>query len=48
VEDVKVVSNVQLFVDLYNFPARGEEAASRLLEVVLREWQLKREAKQHV
>jgi len=48
VRDVKVVSNVQLYVDLYNFPARGEEAASRLLEVVLREWQQKREAKQHV
>ena len=48
VEEVKVVSNVQLFVDLYNFPARGEEAASRLLEAVLREWQQKRDAKQHV
>ena len=48
VRDVKVVSNVQLYVDLYNFPARGEEASSRLLEVVLREWQQKRESKRHV
>lgn len=38
----------QLYVDLYNFPARGEEASSRLLEVVLREWQQNKEAKQHV
>jgi len=48
VRDVKVVSNVQLYVDLYNFPARGEEAASRLLELMLREWQQKREGKQRV
>ena len=48
VNDVKVVSNVQLYVDLYNFPARGEEASSQLLEVMLREWQLRRKAKQHV
>ena len=45
VRDVKVVSNVQLYVDLYNFPARGEEAASRILELMLREWQQKREGK---
>jgi hypothetical protein len=45
VHDVKVVSNIQLYVDLYNFPARGEEASSQLLEVMLREWQLRREAK---
>jgi len=48
VRDVKVVSNVQLYVDLYNFPARGEEASSQLLEAMLKEWQLKREAKQNV
>jgi hypothetical protein len=45
VRDVKVVSNIQLYVDLYNFPARGEEASSQLLEVILREWQLRREEK---
>lgn len=46
--DVKVVSNVQLYVDLYNFPARGEEAASRLLELMLKEWRQKKEGKQRV
>jgi hypothetical protein len=45
VHGVKVVSNIQLYVDLYNFPARGEEASSQLLEVTLKEWQLRREAK---
>lgn len=48
VRDFKVVSNVQLYVDLYNFPARGEEASSQLLEVMLKEWQLKKETRQHV
>jgi len=48
VRDVKVVSNVQLYVDLYNFPARGEEASSQLLEIMLKEWQFKREAQQNV
>ena len=43
VKGVKVVSNVQLYVDLYNFPARGEEAASQLLEVMLKEWHQKKE-----
>jgi len=41
VRGVKVVSNVQLYVDLYNIPARGEEAASQLLEVLLKEWHRK-------
>ncbi|MFP3985298.1 MAG: type IV toxin-antitoxin system AbiEi family antitoxin [Candidatus Bathyarchaeia archaeon] len=45
VREVKVVSNIQLYVDLYNFPARGEEASSQLLEVILREWRQKRETK---
>ncbi|MEM2914437.1 MAG: type IV toxin-antitoxin system AbiEi family antitoxin [Candidatus Bathyarchaeia archaeon] len=48
VRGVKVVSNVQLFVDLYNFPARGEEASSQVLELMLKEWKLKREAKKIV
>ena len=42
VNAVNVVSSVQLYVDLYNFPARGEEAASHLLEYILKEWQEKR------
>lgn len=48
VQGIRVVSDVQLYVDLYNFPARGEEASSQLLESMLKEWQLKREAKQRV
>ena len=32
VEEVPVVSNVQLYVDLYNYPARGREAADYLRE----------------
>jgi len=42
VSGVNVVSSVQLYVDLYNFPARGEEAASHLLEYILKEWKEKR------
>ena len=38
VKGVKVISNIQLYVDLYNYPARGEEAASRLLDEILKEW----------
>jgi hypothetical protein len=45
---LNVVSNVQLYVDLYNFPARGEEAASHLLEALLREWQQKKAMSQDV
>jgi hypothetical protein len=48
VRGTRVVSNVQLYVDLYNFPARGEEAASQLLEVILKEWQQKRKVHQSV
>ncbi len=32
---VWVVSNVQLYVDLYNYPARGREAAEHLRKVVI-------------
>lgn len=48
VNGVNVVASVQLYVDLYNFPARGEEAASHLLEYMLKEWQQKREVEQRV
>lgn len=47
VKGIKVVSNVQLYVDLYNFPARGEEAASQLLEVLLTEWRQRRKKEVH-
>jgi hypothetical protein len=48
IRGAKVVSNVQLYVDLFNFPARGEEAASQLLEVMLKEWRRKKEVPQNV
>ena len=34
--EVYVVSNVQLYVDLYNYPARGREAAEHLRKEVIR------------
>jgi hypothetical protein len=48
IRGAKVVSNVQLYVDLFNFPARGEEAASQLLEVMLKEWRREKEVPQNV
>jgi hypothetical protein len=38
IEDVKVVSNVQLFVDLWNYTSRGEDAAKRIYEVLEKVW----------
>jgi hypothetical protein len=36
--EVNVVSDIQLFVDLYNYPARGLEAAEHLYERILEKW----------
>ncbi len=33
-----VVSLIQLYVDLYNYPGRGEEAAEKVLEKVVKNW----------
>jgi hypothetical protein len=38
VEGIKVVSNVQLFVDLWNYTSRGEDAARRIYELLEKEW----------
>lgn len=38
VSDVNVISNVQLFVDLYNYPAMGMEAAEHLFKLIVEEW----------
>lgn len=38
VSDVNVVSSIQLFVDLYNYPARGMEAAEHLFKLIVEEW----------
>jgi AraC-like DNA-binding protein len=38
IDGVKVVSNVQLFVDLWNYSSRGEDAARRVYEVMEKDW----------
>ena len=38
VNGVKVVSDVQLYVDLLNYPARGEEAAGEVLKAIEKRW----------
>ena len=38
VNGVRVVSDVQLYVDLLNYPARGEEAAQILLKTIEKKW----------
>ena len=35
---VNVVSKVQLYIDLFNYPARGEEAAEIVLRALEKEW----------
>lgn len=38
ISGVNVVSEVQLYVDLFNYPARGEEAAEVMLKTLEKEW----------
>ena len=38
ITDVMIVSNVQLYVDLFNYPARGEEAALHVLGRIQEVW----------
>ena len=38
VAGVNVVSKVQLYVDIFNYPARGEEAADIVLRVLEKQW----------
>jgi len=38
IDSVKVVSNTQLYVDLVNYPARGEEASTQILRLIEEEW----------
>lgn len=40
IENIKVVSNVQLFVDLWNFSSRGEDAAKSIYEVIEKDWNI--------
>lgn len=39
---VKVVSTVQLYVDLFNYPARGEEASDMVLKALEKQWKLQK------
>jgi hypothetical protein len=38
VDGVRVVSDVQLYVDLLNYPARGEEAAGEVYKLIEKRW----------
>lgn len=38
INGINVVSNIQLYVDLFNYPARGEEAASELVKKIEKEF----------
>ena len=38
IKGVNVVSKVQLYVDLFNYPARGEEASEVVLQVLKKQW----------
>lgn len=38
IDDLRIVSNIQLYVDLFNYPARGEEAAGEVLKVIKDQW----------
>ncbi len=38
INGINVVSNVQLYVDLLNYPARGEEAAEALYKKIEKDW----------
>ena len=35
---VNVVSKVQVYIDLFNYPAQGEEAAEIVLRALEKEW----------
>jgi hypothetical protein len=45
INGVKVVSNIQLYVDLVNYPARGKEAADEVYKVIEKDW--KQESTNH-
>ena len=38
ISTLRVVSDIQLYVDLYNYPARGEEAAEAILPRIEKAW----------
>lgn len=38
IDRIKVVSNTQLYIDLVNYPARGEEASNKIFSLMNEEW----------
>jgi len=40
VDELQVVSNVQLYVDLLNYPAHGEEAANEVCKLIENDWEM--------
>lgn len=38
IDGIRVVSDIQLYVDLYNYPARGREAADELWKNIEKRW----------
>jgi hypothetical protein len=38
IDGIRVVSDIQLYVDLYNYPARGREAADALFRRIEKRW----------
>lgn len=42
INGIEIVSNAQLFIDLFNYPGRGEEASAELFKKIEKEWAKKR------
>jgi hypothetical protein len=40
INGIRVVSDIQLYVDLYNYPARGREAADELFKKIEKHWDI--------
>jgi hypothetical protein len=38
INGIRVVSDIQLYIDLYNYPARGREAADELYKKIEKRW----------
>ena len=38
INDIKIISEVQLYIDLFNYPARGYEAASEVCKIIENKW----------
>ena len=38
IDGIRVVSDIQLYVDLYNYPSRGREAADELYKKIVKRW----------